>query len=423
VRFLEGRWVRRPAWTALLAGGLVVAPLCVLPVVAAPLTKPEVLKLVRRNVQEVRLLAVVRELGIDFKVSGEAANELRAAGASATLIAALRRLSPDDVPSVVPAPLPQAPPSPASPAPDPAPPIAAPPIAPPAPAPAPPVAPPPPAPAAPASAPPAAPPASEPAAPSTAPAGPPAAPAGPPAAPAAAVEPPASPTLPREARDIMASLTPGPPPPPPPPLSVVPPAPPQEPASRPAEAPAGPAPAVPAVPPAAPVAPAAPQPAEAPSRWEQVRPLLEKAQELAAEGDVRGAQMLVVKAMELDPGEPRVWKTFKGIEQDLLVRAETFLAEGQLPRALREFQFIITTNPESAFGYNGMGQALLQLKNYDEAVAAFEKALALEPGNARYRQALTRARSLQRASRALEQKGRENVKEMIEDQPGRKKGP
>jgi tetratricopeptide (TPR) repeat protein len=180
---------------------------------------------------------------------------------------------------------------------------------------------------------------------------------------------------------------------------------------------------VPAVPPAAPVAPAAPQPAEAPSRWEQVRPLLEKAQELAAEGDVRGAQMLVVKAMELDPGEPRVWKTFKGIEQDLLVRAETFLAEGQLPRALREFQFIITTNPESAFGYNGMGQALLQLKNYDEAVAAFEKALALEPGNARYRQALTRARSLQRASRALEQKGRENVKEMIEDQPGRKKGP
>jgi tetratricopeptide (TPR) repeat protein len=175
--------------------------------------------------------------------------------------------------------------------------------------------------------------------------------------------------------------------------------------------------------PTGPIPPAAPPAAEGPSRWEQVRPLLEKAQELAAEGDVRGAQMLVVKAMELDPGEPRVWKTFKGIEQDLLVRAETFLAEGQLPRALREFQFIITTNPESAFGYNGMGQALLQLKNYDEAVAAFEKALALEPGNARYRQALTRARSLQRASRALEQKGRDNVKEMIEDQPGRKKGP
>jgi cytochrome c-type biogenesis protein CcmH/NrfG len=133
--------------------------------------------------------------------------------------------------------------------------------------------------------------------------------------------------------------------------------------------------------------------------------------------------MLVVKAMELDPVEPQVWKTFKGIEQDLLARAETFLADGQLPRALREFQFVITTNPESALGYNGVGLALLQLKNYDEAVAAFEHALALEPGNARYRQALTRARSLQRASKALERQGQQNLREMIEEQPGKKKGP
>ncbi|MBI4010908.1 MAG: tetratricopeptide repeat protein [Candidatus Rokubacteria bacterium] len=154
-----------------------------------------------------------------------------------------------------------------------------------------------------------------------------------------------------------------------------------------------------------------------------MRPLLEKAQTLAAEGDVRGAQMLVVKAMEIDPVEPQVWKAFKGIEQDLLARAETFLADGQLPRALREFQFIITTNPESALGHNGVGLALLQLKNYDEAVAAFGRALALEPGNARYRQALTRARSLQKASKALERQGQQNLKEMIEDQPGKKKGP
>jgi hypothetical protein len=421
-----------------------VAPVCAPPVTATPLSKPEVLKLVRRNVQELRLLAVVRELGIDFKVSGEAADELRAAGASATLIAALRRLSPDDAPRVAPVPAPAPAPTPAvPPAPAPAP-IATPPIAPPAPAPAPPTATPPIEPPAPAPAPPIAtapiePPAPAPAPPIAAPSAPastppvvlapppvvaPAAPAAPSITPAPVVEAPASPTLPREAREVIASLPSGPPPPPPPPLAV--PAPPAEPAARPVEAPAVAPPAVAAVPPpapAVPVTPAAPPISEAPSRWEQVRPLLEKAQELAAEGDVRGAQTLVVKAMELDPGEPRVWKTFKGIEQELLVRAETFLAEGQLPRALREFQFIITTNPESAFGYNGMGQALLQLKNYDEAVAAFEKALALEPGNARYRQALTRARSLQRASRALEQKGRENVKEMIEDQPGRKKGP
>jgi tetratricopeptide (TPR) repeat protein len=179
-----------------------------------------------------------------------------------------------------------------------------------------------------------------------------------------------------------------------------------------------PAPAIPAPP--RPPQSAAPEPA---GKWEQVRPLLEKAQALAAEGDVRGAQMMVVKAMEIDPVEPQVWRAFKDIEQDLLVRAETFLADGQLPRALREFQFIITTNPESALGHNGVGLALLQLKNYDEAVAAFERALVLEPGNARYRAALTRARSLQKASKALERQGQQNLKEMIEDQPGKKKGP
>jgi tetratricopeptide (TPR) repeat protein len=154
-----------------------------------------------------------------------------------------------------------------------------------------------------------------------------------------------------------------------------------------------------------------------------VRPLLERAESLAAEGDVRGAQTLVARAMEIDPGEPKVWKAFKGIEQDLLARAETYLADGQLQRAFREFQFVVRTNPESALGFNGVGLSLLQLKNYDEAVAAFEKALTLDPANARYRQALTRARSLQRASKALERQGRENLKEMIEEPPGKKKGP
>jgi hypothetical protein len=462
LKFLGGRSVRRPAWTALLAGGLVLAPPCAPPSAATPLSKPEVIKLVRRNVQEVRLLAVVRELGIDFRVSGDTAEELRAAGASATLIAALRRLSPDDggvpasprsgsatatsaaeapapaspivAPSVPPpAPAPE-PPTVMPPAPPPAPPTVTAPVVAPAPPPAPPVTPPP------APTPPTAPVAAPapPPVPATPPAAvPPPAPAPPPVsrgsepAPTLAAaqpgpEPPSSPALPQKTRDIISALVPGPPPPPPPPLALAAPVPPPEPVPRPAPAAAEPAAGAPApLPPIPPLpqAPAPPTAAEAAARWEQVRPLLEQAQTLAGEGDVRGAQKLVAKAMELDPGEPRVWKTFKGIEQDLLVRAETFLAEGQLPRALREFQFIITTNPESALGYNGMGQALLQLRNYDEAVAAFEKALALEPGNARYREALTRARGLQRAHRTFEQRGRENLKEMIEDQPGRKKGP
>jgi tetratricopeptide (TPR) repeat protein len=358
---------------------------------ATPLTRPEVVKLLKRNVQERRLLAVVRELGIDFKLSAEAVDELRAAGAAPSLIAALQALASGEEP---PAAAPAAPP-PAAAAAAPAS-ITAPatPVTPPAP----------PAPTAP---------------PPTA-AAPPAAPPAPVTAetteareesrPPHPLEPPPAPALPRGAAETMVALIPGPPPPPPPLVM-------------------GGAVRVPAVPePRAPAAaappPAAAEPAaEPPSKWEAVRPLLDKAKVLAADGDVRGAQTLVVRAMEIDPGEPQVWKTFKGIEQDLLARAETFLADGQLQRAFREFQFVVTTNPESALGYNGVGLALLQLKNYDEAVAAFERALALDPANARYRQAVTRARSLQRASKTFERQGQQNLKEMIEEQPARKKGP
>jgi Tetratricopeptide repeat len=527
------RW-RRAVWGVLFLGSLVV---CLPLATAGPLTRAEVLKLVRRNVQEVRLLAVVRELGIDFKITPEVADELRTAGASPSLLSGLKVLAPRDepvagpspAPDVVRAPAPEPPAAPvaaptqampgvakAAPVPDPpappvtapSPPIPVPPASPPPAAPTPPAIPevtkvvpaPEPPPAPPATAPPPVPPA-PPAMPEVGKVGPAPAPsppsiAPPPAmsevakvtptpegpaprvaaaTPSAADSPPVGadappvPVLPRAAIEAMVALIPGPPPPPPPPViappsgmstlaepqATPPAAPPAVVTPAPVVAPPAAPPAVvtpapmvtpPAAPPAAvtpapvvapppavavapaPAVPAPPRPPqsavpEPSAKWEQVRPLLEKAQALAAEGDVRGAQMMVVKAMEIDPVEPQVWRAFKDIEQDLLVRAETFLADGQLPRALREFQFIITTNPESALGHNGVGLALLQLKNYDEAVAAFERALILEPGNARYRAALTRARSLQKASKALERQGQQNLKEMIEDQPGKKKGP
>ncbi len=153
-----------------------------------------------------------------------------------------------------------------------------------------------------------------------------------------------------------------------------------------------------------------------------MKPLLEEALALAKDAEFRRAQALLVKAMEIDPAEPAVWKAFKEIEQDLLLRAETFLADGQLPRALREFQFVIRTNPESARGHNGVGLVLLDMKSYDDAVSAFERATALDPANARYRQALHETRRLQKASRALEERGKENLKEMLET-PGKRKGP
>jgi hypothetical protein len=401
-----------------VAGALLIGSGFVSAADATPLSKPEVVKLIRKNVQERRLLAVVRELGIDFKMTAEITDELRAAGATPTLVQALQALawgegtvapggSPPGLLPSAPAPAGAAPPAssvavaPSPPAPAPAaatasvPSVAAAPVPAPAPAAAPPPAPTPPATA-------------------TRPVSSEAEEPREETKPGHPLEPPPAAALPKGAAETMAALIPGPPPPPPPPIA----SPARVPVMTTALPPAG-------IPAPAPTAPAseAPPAAEAPSRWELVRPLLEKAQTLATEGDIRGAQTLVVRAMEIDPGEPQVWKAFKGIEADLLARAETFLADGQLPRALREFQFVIRANPESALGHNGVGLALLQLKNYDEAVAAFERALSLDSANARYRQALTRARSLQRASKALERTGQENLKEMLGDQPGKKKGP
>ncbi|MGH7320280.1 MAG: tetratricopeptide repeat protein, partial [Candidatus Rokuibacteriota bacterium] len=163
-------------------------------------------------------------------------------------------------------------------------------------------------------------------------------------------------------------------------------------------------------------------PPAATSKWETVKPLLDRAQTLVTEGDIRGAQKLVAEAMEIDPGEAEVWKAFKGIERDLLVDAETLLANGEVQRALRQFEFVIEKNPESAPGHYSKGRVLMQLKNYDEAVAALERAVTLNPGNARYRQALVQARNLQKASRALERQGQESLQQMLGEQPGKKRG-
>jgi hypothetical protein len=426
---------------------LVTLPSGALPAGAMPLSKPEVLRLLGKGVRQERVVEVVKELGIDFKVTSDVLTELTAAGAGAALIAELMSLRPDD-PPVVERP-PAAPPAPA--------PAALPPttgepagvslVIPPADA------------------------ASAPPPPVTTPSATPAATAGAASreagaeAPSAVLPPPEPPPVPpdppaRPPQVVMPVIPPPPPVPPPsaPPLiaSVAPPsAPAPAPAVAPAEAevtrtappaaapsaaspgpaaggdpapaPAAPVPArAPVAPPSAPPPPPPPAPPPAAperDRREELKPLLEKARALAVDGDLRGAQDVVAKALELDPGEPEAWKVFKGIEHDILVRAEGFLLDGQIRRALREFQTIITKNPDSGPGHAGMGLALLQLKSYDEAVTALERALALDPGNARYRQSLTRARDLQKASRALERTGQENIQRMLGDQPGKKREP
>ncbi len=311
-------WAARVAW---ISACLVFAAMD--SANATPLSKPEVLKLVRRHVEDHRVLAVVQELGVDFKLTPEVVEEFRAAGATPALLAKLRGLlnSEDS--------------------------------------------------------------------------------GGPKAQ--VDVTPPARTT----SQGTSASSTFGP----------------QATASG---------PSLESMPPdstdryrniaVVPAPTQGPVVVDAGGKLAQIRPLLEKAEALVNDADIRGAQLLLAKAIEMDPGEPQVWKAFKRLELDLIVRAETLLADGQVPRALREFQFVITTNPESALAYNGMGLALLKMKNYDDALAAFEKALSLDPANARYRQALNEVRLRQKAAKALEKTGQENLKEMVGEPTGRKKG-
>jgi len=376
-----------------------------------PLSKPEVLRLLQKGVRQDRVVEVVKELGIDFKVTPEVMTELTGAGAGAALIAELMALRPDGASAADRPPTPPSAPTPA--------------------------------PASPAGG-----------AAQDTPSPPPGTPSAPSASPAmptvgaevasAILPPPEPPPVPpdplaRRPQIVMPAI-PAPPPVPPPPATPVvassAPSPPPAPSPVPVSSdPPTPAPVPPVLDPAsspaaapaprvgarlaAPTPPPAP-PAAEPNRWELVKPLLDKAQALANDGDLRGAQELVAKALEIDPGEPEVWKVFKGIEHDVLVRAEGFLSDGQVRRALREFQTIITKNPESAAGHAGMGSALVQLKSYAEAVAALERALALDPGNARYRQTLTRARDLQKTSKTLERTGQENLQRMLGDQPGKR---
>lgn len=415
-----GRIRALTGWVALIA----VLSLWPPPAGATPLTRPEVVKLVRRNVQEKRILDVVRELGIDFKVTADVMEELISAGASAALIAELMQVasSKDDAPLSV-----AAPPS-----------VPSPPMSPllkteqqsihvrddpPAPSGVP-ALPPPPGPSA------VVPGSESAAAPTSATTA---------REPPSAVPPPTPPPSPPEpkvaspvsAPAVLASI-PAPPPVPPPPLLT----PSREAAPAPeVSAPvAGPTPPAPAPPTSASPTVPAPRagavesgnvkagPPAATSKWEAVRPLLDRAQTLVTEGDIRGAQRLVAEAMEIDPGEAEVWKAFKGIERDLLVDAETLLANGEVQRALRQFEFVIEKNPESAPGHYSKGRVLMQLKNYDEAVAALERAVTLNPGNARYRQALAQVRNLQKASRALERQGQESLQQMLGEQPGKKRG-
>lgn len=60
-------------------------------------------------------------------------------------------------------------------------------------------------------------------------------------------------------------------------------------------------------------------------------------------------------------------------------RAEILRLWGKLDRAKRDYQQMVTLEPESAIGYNGLAEVNLQAGRYDEALAAGNRAFELAP--------------------------------------------
>ena len=162
------------------------------------------------------------------------------------------------------------------------------------------------------------------------------------------------------------------------------------------------------------VAPSPPSSASArgaPGGRDCIKPFLDQAERLSKESDYRAAIRALVEGLKCDPGNVQATKLRQDLEQDLVDRAERFLADSQLQRASKDFRFLIDeVNPELSAAHDGMGRTHLAMKNYSEAVLAFERALEIDPNNVRYK------KQRDDAKRAQE------VEEELKMQPLRKKG-
>ncbi|HZZ40046.1 MAG TPA: tetratricopeptide repeat protein [Acidobacteriaceae bacterium] len=80
------------------------------------------------------------------------------------------------------------------------------------------------------------------------------------------------------------------------------------------------------------------------------------------------AQESLTRALQLDPELPE-------IHGDL---GRLYHLAGDRDAAVREFRLESTLHPDSAEAWNNLGTALGEAKDYDEAIASYEKALALD---------------------------------------------
>lgn len=108
--------------------------------------------------------------------------------------------------------------------------------------------------------------------------------------------------------------------------------------------------------------------------------LLQRAQAMLRRRHYSQAAVLLERADRLEPG--------KGSIVEALARA--YYNSGQHARAADTFRELLDIDPSTAYGHFGLGQALKQLGQRDEARLHLRLAVALAPDNGLYASALKR---------------------------------
>ena len=100
--------------------------------------------------------------------------------------------------------------------------------------------------------------------------------------------------------------------------------------------------------------------------------LINKALQLHKEGKFQDAINLYSDVLE----------NKKNDSQLLFLIGTAYIQQGKIEKGIQELKKSISLKPENVFAYSNLGNALKDLKRYDEALISYDKALQINPNYA-----------------------------------------